>query len=157
MTFKEIKKRQQSIYVKKYKVYNTSCPANSYNANLGRTRLQIKASLSQSGTDHKKSDGGGCEKRVAEAWLARIFSCLYENFISIIIILSATLSRILWRKFASYLFAFKLIQHDAPFQVIKIHNLSSKCPFTIKVYLWYRISLKLTFIGIKIERAVQSE
>ena len=45
MTFKEIKKQQQSIYVKKYKVYNTSCPANSYNANLGRTGLQIKASF----------------------------------------------------------------------------------------------------------------
>ena len=27
------------IYLKKYKVYKTSCPANSYNANLGRTRL----------------------------------------------------------------------------------------------------------------------
>ena len=31
--------QQQCIYLKKYKVYNTSCPANSYNANLGRTRL----------------------------------------------------------------------------------------------------------------------
>ena len=45
--------------------------------------------LSQSGTNHKKSDGGGgrggvCGKRVGEVWLARIFSCLYENFISII-------------------------------------------------------------------------
>ena len=27
------------IYLKKYKVYKTSYPANSYNANLGRTRL----------------------------------------------------------------------------------------------------------------------
>ena len=27
------------VYLKKYKVYKTSCPANSYNANLGRTRL----------------------------------------------------------------------------------------------------------------------
>ena len=45
--------------------------------------------LSQSGTNHKKSDGGGgrggvCGKRVGEVWQARIFSCLYENFISII-------------------------------------------------------------------------
>ena len=31
--------QQQCIYLKKYKVYNTLCPANSYNANLGRTRL----------------------------------------------------------------------------------------------------------------------
>ena len=89
--------------------------------------------LSQSGMDHKKSDGGGggCGKRVGKVWLARIFSCLYKNFISIIIILSATLSRILRRKFASYLFAFKLIQNDASFQLIKIHNLSSKRPFMI--------------------------
>ena len=29
--------RQQCIYLKKYKVYNTLCPANSYNANPGRT------------------------------------------------------------------------------------------------------------------------
>ena len=48
--------------------------------------------LSQSGTNHKKSDGSGgrggvCGKRVGEVWLARIFSCLYENFISIIIFL----------------------------------------------------------------------
>ena len=28
-----------TLYLKKYKVYKTSCPANSYNANLGRTRL----------------------------------------------------------------------------------------------------------------------
>ena len=33
------KQKQQSIYLKKYKVYYTLCPANSYNANLGRTRL----------------------------------------------------------------------------------------------------------------------
>ena len=92
--------------------------------------------LSQSGMDYKKSGGGGsggggCGKRVGKVWLARIFSCLYKNFISIIIILSATLSRILRRKFASYLFAFKLIQNDASFQLIKIHNLSSKRPFMI--------------------------
>ena len=31
--------QQQCIFLKKYKVYNTLCPANSYNANLGRTRL----------------------------------------------------------------------------------------------------------------------
>ena len=37
--------QQQRIYLKKYKVYNTLCPANSYNANLGRTRLQIKTLL----------------------------------------------------------------------------------------------------------------
>ena len=48
--------------------------------------------LSQSGTNHKKSDGGGgrgdvCGKRVGEVWLARIFSCLYKNFFGIIIFL----------------------------------------------------------------------
>ena len=32
-------KQQQCIYLKKYKVYNTLCPANSFNAKLGRTRL----------------------------------------------------------------------------------------------------------------------
>ena len=34
-------KQQQCIYLKKYKfkVYNTLCPASSFNANLGRTRL----------------------------------------------------------------------------------------------------------------------
>ena len=40
--------QQQCIYLKKYKVYNTLCPAksyNSYNANLGRTRLQTKTLL----------------------------------------------------------------------------------------------------------------
>ena len=31
--------------LKKYKVYNTLCPANTYNANLGRTRLSIKTLL----------------------------------------------------------------------------------------------------------------
>ena len=31
--------QQQCIYLKKYKVYNTLCPANSYNANLDRTGL----------------------------------------------------------------------------------------------------------------------
>ena len=36
---KQQQQQQQYIYLKKYKVYNTSCPANSYNANLGRTRL----------------------------------------------------------------------------------------------------------------------
>ena len=36
---KKIRQQQQCIYWKKYKVYNTLCPANSYNANLGRTRL----------------------------------------------------------------------------------------------------------------------
>ena len=30
---------------KKYKVYNTLCPANSYNGNLGRARLSIKTLL----------------------------------------------------------------------------------------------------------------
>ena len=34
--------QQQCIYLKKYKVYNTLCPANSYNANLGRTKDVIK-------------------------------------------------------------------------------------------------------------------
>ena len=29
------------MYLKKYKVYNTLCPANSYNANLGRTILYV--------------------------------------------------------------------------------------------------------------------
>ena len=33
--------QQYCIYLKKYKVYNTLCPANSYNANLGRTRLKL--------------------------------------------------------------------------------------------------------------------
>ena len=38
--------QQQCIYLKKYKVYNTLCPAMSYNAaNLGRTRLLIKTLL----------------------------------------------------------------------------------------------------------------
>ena len=31
--------QRQCIYLKKYKVYNTLRPVNSYNANLGRTRL----------------------------------------------------------------------------------------------------------------------
>ena len=31
--------QRQCIYLKKYKVYNTLCPVNSYNANLGRARL----------------------------------------------------------------------------------------------------------------------
>ena len=38
----DVNKKQQQhqcIDLKKYKVYNTLCPANSYNANLGRTRL----------------------------------------------------------------------------------------------------------------------
>ena len=35
----EKKPSSSCIYLKKYKVYKTSCPANSYNANLGRTRL----------------------------------------------------------------------------------------------------------------------
>jgi len=39
------KQQQQCIYLKKYKVYNTLCPANSYKANLGRTRLYIKTLL----------------------------------------------------------------------------------------------------------------
>ena len=34
-----VQQQQQYIYLKKYKFYNTLCPANSYNANLGRTRL----------------------------------------------------------------------------------------------------------------------
>ena len=37
--------QQQCIYLKKYKFYNTSCPANSYNATLGRTRVKLKALL----------------------------------------------------------------------------------------------------------------
>ena len=44
-TNKQQQQQQQCIYLKKYQVYNTSCPANSYNANLGRTRLSIKALL----------------------------------------------------------------------------------------------------------------
>jgi len=39
------RQQQQCIYLKKYKVYNTLCPANSYNANLGTTRLSIKTLL----------------------------------------------------------------------------------------------------------------
>ena len=31
-----------TIYLRKKKSYNTLCPANSYNAHLGRTRLKIK-------------------------------------------------------------------------------------------------------------------
>ena len=40
--FKEIQlqQQQQSIYLKKYSYNYTLCPANSYNANLGRTRLE---------------------------------------------------------------------------------------------------------------------
>ena len=34
--------QQQCINLKKYKVYHTLCPANSYNANLGRTKDVIK-------------------------------------------------------------------------------------------------------------------
>ena len=31
--------QQQCIYLQNYKIYNTLCPANRYNANLGRTKL----------------------------------------------------------------------------------------------------------------------
>ena len=37
---KAFRTNRHTLYLKKYKVYKTSCPANSYNANLGRTRHQ---------------------------------------------------------------------------------------------------------------------
>ena len=41
MAKQQQQQQQQRIYLKKYKVYNTSCPANSYNANLRRTSFGI--------------------------------------------------------------------------------------------------------------------
>ena len=52
--------QQQCIYLKKYKVCNTLCPANGYNANLGRTRLQIKTLLNYI----RKKEGKEIQKHI---------------------------------------------------------------------------------------------
>ena len=56
-------RQQQCIYLKKYKVYNTLCPVNSYNANLGRTRLLIKTLLNKHKKNEKKRNSITCRKK----------------------------------------------------------------------------------------------
>ena len=69
--------------LKKYKVYNTLCPGNSYNANLGRTRLSIKTLLNcMRKKEKKRSTITYRKKHLAYNFKYRRFCCLKKTKIT---------------------------------------------------------------------------
>ena len=62
------------FYLKNHKVYNTLCPANSYNANLGK-KVQIKALLTYIRKNEKKTNTTTHRKKNHTQTRAQGFCC----------------------------------------------------------------------------------